>query len=101
MLLCHSVIPKLFGLCRALGRFCAPDSFLLSKLHPPKRSSAVINNSKINSNAPKHFHYCAAPPPKVYSNFRSIIPRSLSMTFHNGSEAAILSGSQESIVDLR
>ena len=99
------MVPKLFGLCRALGRFCSlsHDTFLVSKLYPPKSAAAAAAAaaSAAGNNSSSSTSNLRLWQNKTYSNFRSIIPRSLSMTFENGSEAALLCGSQESIVDLR
>jgi hypothetical protein len=75
-----------------LGRFAPYDDkepFLLARLFPPKNRGGFVNAGAIK----------AASSPKQYANFRSIIPRSLSVSFEG--QDLIPSESQESLVDLR
>jgi len=86
--MCKSVVPVLIGCCRAMGRFARPkDDFLLTKLYP---ASSVINNVLQTEVKGKK---------KSFSNFRPIIPRSLSSTFQNNNDL-ISCLSSDSVVDL-
>lgn len=67
--LCKSTLPVLIGLARAMGRFCTADPPLFCRLFP--RPEPPI---KANQNAQdKPIVY-----KRSFSNFRPIIPRSLS-----------------------
>lgn len=86
--MCKSVVPVLIGCCRAMGRFARPkDDFLLTKLYPA--SSAINNVLQTEVKGKK----------KSFSNFRPIIPRSLSSTFQNNNDL-ISCLSSDSVVDL-
>ena len=113
--LCTSTVPVLLGLCRALGRFNGCEDPLIAHIFPPKKRRRVARCSK-TSDVQNKVHTELLRPHfespsqaniffKAFSNFRSIIPRSLSATFKNGSggdgEKLLDTGSQESIVDLR
>eukprot|EP00095_Tigriopus_kingsejongensis_P007429 maker-scaffold443_size169656-snap-gene-0.12 protein:Tk07429 transcript:maker-scaffold443_size169656-snap-gene-0.12-mRNA-1 annotation:"phosphatidylinositol 4-kinase alpha isoform x1" len=85
--LCRSTVPLLFGMCRAVGRFSYNADHLTCKLFPPK-AHPVAHTRVHTRNAPQ----------KTFSNFRSIIPRSLSQTFHSNN--GHIFDSPENIVDL-
>jgi len=93
---CKCMVPVVLGLCRAMGRFTPPaEDFLLSKLYP-RSAPGCMGKSSLGPGQ-------GEPDPddkiKGYSNFRSIIPRSLSSTFQTGSPL-ISSMSSDSVVDL-
>ncbi len=108
VLLCQSILPQLFGLSRSLGRFGSGRDFLLSRLYPPRKTgiaaaaaaAAQANGHGGGGGMGQSHHEANGIRPRAFSNFRSIIPRSLSMTFETNRDF-IPSGSQESLVDLR
>jgi phosphatidylinositol 4-kinase len=87
-MVCKTTVPLLLGLCRALGRYNGPNDNLISQLFPLKARPKRQNRNNVDVRN------------KSFSNFRSIIPRTLSMTF-NHSEDLLDTGSLDSIVDLR
>jgi len=77
--LSQTTIPLLLGSVRALGRFCTPNDWLISKLYPEEKPFAKQNmqqqkffnaNSNNNQNATSDYN--------GFANFRSIIPKSMS-----------------------
>jgi len=93
---CKCMVPVLLGLCRAMGRFTPPaEDFLLSKLYPRSPPGCM----GLSSLGPGQGEPDPNDKIKGYSNFRSIIPRSLSSTFQTGSPL-ISSMSSDSVVDL-
>lgn len=91
--LCDTTVPLLFGLARAFGRFGSTNNYLLCKLYPPKQRGKAPNAAKKSHEA--------EVLQKHYSNFRSIIPRSLSVSMQKAEEDRAFFGSEESLVDLR
>ncbi len=94
-MVCKSTVPLLLGLCRALGRFNCSEEHLITHLYPPKRGRFAATASLSGGRTA-----AAEVQNKSFSNFRSIIPRSLSMSFAQSKDLLDV-GSQESIVDLR
>eukprot|EP00094_Tigriopus_californicus_P003842 TCALIF_03698-PA protein Name:"Similar to PI4KA Phosphatidylinositol 4-kinase alpha (Homo sapiens)" AED:0.07 eAED:0.07 QI:1/0.8/0.75/0.93/0.86/0.93/16/174/2161 len=86
--LCQSTVPLLFGLCRAVGRFSYGHDFLTTQLYPPKKQPTLPRCGGL----PQHRW-------KTFSNFRSIIPRSLSNTFQISSHNPFDQGA-DNVVDL-
>lgn len=66
--LCKTVLPVLIGLSRAIGRFCNTGPPLICRLFP--RPEPPIAQAEIDKDS-KSYN-------RSFSNFRSIIPRSLS-----------------------
>merc|ERR1719427_175351 len=90
--ICKVAVPVLLGLARAMGRFAPPsEDFLLAKILP--RAGPGLGGPSGKAGASQEESV------KGFSNFRSIIPRSLSSTFQSGS-SLIASQSAESVVDL-
>ena len=93
---CKCMVPVLLGLSRALGRFSPPaEDFLLNKIYPRSPPGCSGHGSL----GPGQGEPDQNDKIKGYSNFRSIIPRSLSSTFQTGSPL-ISSMSSDSVVDL-
>ena len=101
MFLCKTVIPLLIGLGRSIGRFSADfDNPLTSQLYPPKNANLPIGprvprNGAVGGKSSASLKSGG----KTFSNFRSIIPRSLSNNF--GSQAGLIDfEDSDSMVDL-
>lgn len=71
LFLCRTTLPVLLGLARAMGRFCTGDPPLIARLYPKPEPP-------ISQTAPNDQHAYK----RSFSNFRSIIPRSLSGNLH-------------------
>ncbi|XP_073997967.1 phosphatidylinositol 4-kinase III alpha isoform X1 [Rhodnius prolixus] len=66
---CRFILPTLLGHARSLGRFPGHDPPLLCRIFPRPEKPAVITPKQTNQDASKK---------KSFTNFRSIIPKSLS-----------------------
>lgn len=71
LFLCRTTVPVLIGLARAMGRFSTGDAPLICQIFPkpePPLSQAAATNQLAYK--------------RSFSNFRNIIPRSLSGNLH-------------------
>lgn len=69
--LCKATVPILLGLGRAMGRYTHTSPPLLCRIFPPKTMPSATNTPPTTTNQPLHRQ-------QSLSQFRSIIPRSLS-----------------------
>jgi len=73
--LCKCLVPVLIGLARSMGRFGCTDPSLLCRIFPRRETPLSASSTENRSMLDRKQHN--------FSNFRSIIPRSLSGNFNS------------------
>ncbi|XP_067636083.1 phosphatidylinositol 4-kinase alpha isoform X2 [Eurosta solidaginis] len=72
IILCKATVPLLFGLARSMGRYASQDPPLLCCIFPREEMPVVKQNSRDGGS------FCSSERIACFSQFRPIIPRSMS-----------------------